>query len=44
MTRAATPVMLKNISWSVAHQRILYDLSLEIPAGETLAGSHRPSL
>jgi len=37
MTRASLPVTVKEVSWSINRQPILYNLSLEIAAGETLA-------
>ncbi|MFT4270740.1 MAG: ABC transporter ATP-binding protein [Pantoea sp.] len=37
MTRVAQPIELKNLSWSAGNLTILHDLSLTIPAGQTLA-------
>lgn len=37
MTRVAQSIELKNISWSAGHLTILHNLSLRIPAGQTLA-------
>lgn len=37
MTRVAQPIELKNLSWSAGNLTVLHDLSLTIPAGQTLA-------
>ncbi|WP_416411237.1 ABC transporter ATP-binding protein [Pantoea sp. App145] len=37
MTHIAQPIELKNLSWSAGNLTILHDLSLTIPAGQTLA-------
>ncbi|QGY30886.1 ABC transporter ATP-binding protein [Pantoea cypripedii] len=37
MTRVAQPIELKSLCWSAGNLTILHDLSLTIPAGQTLA-------